>query len=303
MKHAEIRHRLSEYIDGAITPGEKATIEEHLRTCTECSDALRELRKTIEHIHAVGEVESPAWLTQKIMAKVREEQEAKRNLWQRVFAPFLGKFPVQAVAVLFLAVTAFYLYSSINPAQKYTEEPVGMLAKKAAPAVDQMRDEGKAVREAAPEAKQAPRKPGYKSLDMKYAYETPAPPVPQDRQVAPAPPPEKEAERPTAFEEDAATGKRPAAPRTASPSLMMERAAPSAGAVRQTQARREASPEDRKAGKTLAADREADALLDVTEHFVKVDLPGTMKQKGLHATVCTKLVRDATGILDELLKE
>src|SRR5512139_1587367 len=188
MTHNDVRHKLSEYIDGSVTPDEESAIDEHLATCTECSEALRELRKTIETVKQIEEVEAPAWLTSKIMAKVREEQEAKKRFWRRALSFFTMKYPIQALTVLFMAVTAFYIYSSINPAQKYVEEPVGMPAKKEAPAGGAMPEEGKAVREPAPEQKQpTSQKPGYKSLDMKYSYEKPAAPVPQEQQAASAP--------------------------------------------------------------------------------------------------------------------
>ncbi len=50
VKHNDIRHKLSEYIDGSASDTEKAEIEKHVRDCPACSDALRELRKTVEHI-------------------------------------------------------------------------------------------------------------------------------------------------------------------------------------------------------------------------------------------------------------
>ena len=37
MKHEEIRHKLSEYIDGSLPPQDRAAIEEHLMTCSACS--------------------------------------------------------------------------------------------------------------------------------------------------------------------------------------------------------------------------------------------------------------------------
>src|SRR5574341_1754537 len=96
MDHTEIRHKLSEYIDNSVTPEERAAIEQHLGICMECSDALRELQKTVEHIKTIDEVEPPSWMTRKIMAKVRAEAE-KRNLFQRLFYPPAIKLPIQAV--------------------------------------------------------------------------------------------------------------------------------------------------------------------------------------------------------------
>ncbi len=264
MDHNDIRHKLSEFIDGAITPSEKAGIEQHLKTCSECADALAELRKTIEHIHAIEEVESPAWMTQKIMAKVRTEAEEKKGLFHRLFYPLAVKLPIQTVAVLFLAVTAFYIYQGINPTAKYAEAPMERTTKKEARTPYLERNKHAGPDDAKLRANKIPQAPEHKSLDMKYEYEKPAPPIPQDRMVASAPVPAK-------------------------------RAAPSAGAVQHTEDKREAVSEARKTKKTLVADREADVQLDVTEHFVKVDLPEKMKIKGLTYTI-RKVEKDITDL-------
>ncbi len=242
MDHNDIRNKLSEYIDGAVTPGEKATIEQHLKTCSECADALRELRKTIEHIHAVEEVESPAWMTQKIMAKVRTDAEEKKDWLHRLFYPLAVKLPIRTVAVLFLTVTAYYIYSSINPAQKYAEEQDGMLAKKDAPAIGRMKEERKAIRESAPEAKQASRKPGYKSLDMKYSYETPAEPVPLERPAASAPAPAK-GETQMYAQDKSDIEKRSTSPmaETVAPSMMAEQATSASGAANQSEEKKKST--------------------------------------------------------------
>jgi hypothetical protein len=281
MKHEEIRHKLSDYIDESITPEEREAIEEHLKTCFECSDALREIRKTIEHIQEIEEVESPSWMTQKIMAKVREEQEAKRSFWQRVFLPIFMKFPVQAVAVIFLAVTAYYIYHNINPSQKYSEEPVGTIAKKEVPVAGRIQEENKPIREAASGNKQVPQKPGYRSLDMKDEYEKPAPPVPAQGTIASGHPPAK-GEALTSSKDGATEGIHPAAPKAAAPAMMAEQSAPAAGTEQQLHAKSKSVPVERKIKNFVAADRDADIQLDITEHFVKFDLPEKMKKKGLN---------------------
>ncbi len=187
MEHNEIRHRLSEYIDGSLPAGEKAAIEEHLETCTTCSDALRELQKTIEHIETVGEVEPPAWMTQKIMAKVRTAESEQRSFLRKLFFPLSVKIPIQAVAVLFLVVGAFYLYRSIQPSLMPAETPVKEFeAKKEAAPIPAESREKTATEGASPSARRVPQSPGYKALDMKQEYEKPARPVLADK-IAPAP--------------------------------------------------------------------------------------------------------------------
>ncbi len=58
MGHNEIRHRLSEYIDGSATVEEKAEIDAHLQTCSVCNTAFLELQKNIEHIQTIEDMES-----------------------------------------------------------------------------------------------------------------------------------------------------------------------------------------------------------------------------------------------------
>ena len=113
--------KLSEYIDGTVTSRRTPIIEEHLKICEKCSEARRELQKTVEHVHAIEDIEPPAWMTQKIMAKVRAEAEEKKTIFKRLFFPLAAKLPVQAVAVLFLTVTAYYVYQDKSPADRYAE--------------------------------------------------------------------------------------------------------------------------------------------------------------------------------------
>ena len=188
MEHNDIRHRLSEYIDDSVTAEEKAEIEAHLKTCQQCSDALQELRKTIEHIKTVEDIDPPAWMTQKIMATVRAEVGEKKSLFQRLFYPLAVKIPIQAIAVLFLAVTGFYIYQNIQPAERISEAPSQeFAAKKPVPPADTAQDKLAKAERPAPRSKQVPQTPAYKALDMKQEYEKPPQPTLQGQATAPAP--------------------------------------------------------------------------------------------------------------------
>ncbi|MGE5173689.1 MAG: DUF2275 domain-containing protein [Betaproteobacteria bacterium] len=232
MEHNEIRHKLSEYIDGSITVGEITEIEEHLKTCTACRDALRELHKTLEHIKTVEEVDPPAWMTQKIMAKVRGAEAEQKSFLRKLFFPLSVKIPIQAVAVLFLAAGAFYIYRSTQPAYGPSEVPVKEFeAKREAAPVPAESGEKTITKGASQSAKRVPQSPEYKALDMKQEYERPAPPVPMAKLDAHAP--AKPAE-PAKNEKEAVLERR-AAPQAAAPSMMQERAAHSAGAMPQAE--------------------------------------------------------------------
>jgi Putative zinc-finger/Predicted integral membrane protein (DUF2275) len=222
MKHDDIRHKLSDYLDGSISAREKTEIENHLKTCRECSDALQELRKTIEHIKTVDEIDPPAWMTQKIMAAVRAEAEGKESIFRRFFHPLMFKHPIQAIAVLFIAVTGFYIYQAIGPASRPSEAPArGSSARnEASPSVAAQDKTAKAYGPAV-RPRQVPQTPAYKSLDMKLEYEKPSAPVPASRSAEPAPVPGKYAEQPMLAEQEASSGRTEAAPQ-AGPTAMMK---------------------------------------------------------------------------------
>lgn len=258
MKHDDMRHMLSEYMDGAVTLKERTAIERHLKSCAECRNALAELKKTIEHLKKVEEVDSPAWMTQKIMAKVRAEAQQKRSLFQRFFLPLAIKLPIQAVAVLFLAVTAFYIYQNVNPTEKYAEAPAFIEAKKETPAASTSMNEQKMKRDSSLTAKQAPQAPGYKSLDMKYMYEKPSAPPPAERKPSSAAArsaeqPAKEKASANKLEGSAATSRAPAPAeerdlmKNEDFSSQAQKVSPDAGAVAKDEARSEAPPSAAKA--------------------------------------------------------
>jgi hypothetical protein len=123
MEHEEIRARFSEYIDGALSPEEKASIEDHLRSCESCRDDLAELRSAVLEVRKLGEVEPPPWLAQRIMARVREEAQEKQGLFHRLLYPLRVKLPLDALAFVVLAVTGLFIYRAIEPRMK-TPSPV-----------------------------------------------------------------------------------------------------------------------------------------------------------------------------------
>ncbi len=115
MEHTETRRNLSAYLDDAVDPAEKAQIEAHLAQCGNCRQALAELEKTIGHLKGLPEVEPPPWLTVRIMAHVRAEAAPRRSLWRWLFVPFQVKLPLEALALVFICVTGYFLARSNAP--------------------------------------------------------------------------------------------------------------------------------------------------------------------------------------------
>jgi hypothetical protein len=197
MNHNDIRHMLSEYIDGAVLPEDRAAIEEHLKTCEKCAEALKELRQAVAHIKSVEEIDPPAWMTQKIMAKVRVEA-GEKSWFQRFFFPLHIKLPLEAIGVLFIAVTALFIYQNMQPSMKASKPQLQDHAPAKEPPAVIARNEEHRSAEPSLRSKDLPQSPGYKALDMKQEYEKPAQPMLESQAATPAPSPSKPAEQPAA---------------------------------------------------------------------------------------------------------
>lgn len=115
MECDNVQKKFSDYLDGLLSADERKHADEHLKSCPECSHALEELRKTIALMKGLEEVEPPPWLEQKVMAEVREGERRKEGLLQRLLFPVNSRFPIELIATLAIAVTAFFVFQSVEP--------------------------------------------------------------------------------------------------------------------------------------------------------------------------------------------
>src|SRR4030043_1736421 len=123
MDCSDIQEKLSAYIEGVISSEEKALIEEHLKSCRKCGESLADLRKTMEYVKNLEEIEPPEWLTQKVKARGRSEVKPKKGILQKLFYPLYIKIPLEAAAALLIAVTAIYIFKTIQPEVKLAKIP------------------------------------------------------------------------------------------------------------------------------------------------------------------------------------
>jgi len=124
MECSEVQKRLSAYIEKVLSPKQKALLDAHLKGCKQCKRALVDLKKTIAYVQNLEEVEPPAWLTQKVMARVRSEAEVKRGIVQKIFYPFHIKLPLEAVALILVAVGAIYVFKCMQPQMQLAQAPM-----------------------------------------------------------------------------------------------------------------------------------------------------------------------------------
>lgn len=184
MEHTEVRRNLSAYIDGAVDSATREAINRHLAGCTNCRRALHELELTLAHLKKLPEVEPPPWMTTRIMATVQEEAGQKRSFWQKLLLPLHIKLPLEALALLCICVTGFYLTrmneSRIAPTETPLQSPQALPEQKQQPAATIMQTP------AEPQAAKKIVPP--KRADKKSEY---APPPPRSTSAPnPAPPAE-----------------------------------------------------------------------------------------------------------------
>jgi hypothetical protein len=123
MECSEVRKKLAAYIEKAVSPKQKALIAAHLKGCKRCKGALVDLKKAVEYVQKLEEVEPPAWVAQKVMTQVRSEAEAKGGIWQWLFSPFYIKIPLEALALVLVVVGTIYIFKAMQPEMQLAQAP------------------------------------------------------------------------------------------------------------------------------------------------------------------------------------
>jgi len=112
--HADMQRRLAAYCGGDLEPAERQLVEQHLAACPACRAELVDLQTALRLIRSTPEVDPPPWLTVRVMARIREQQAGKRSWLQRMFFPLHIKLPLEAIALLMVCVSGYYLSRSVE---------------------------------------------------------------------------------------------------------------------------------------------------------------------------------------------
>lgn len=151
MNCQEVQLQLSGYLERSLDAIRMKGIETHLASCPFCRVEARALADCIAMVSALPPVEPPPGLAQRIMAHAREI-ELELPVWQRWLGVLRTNMPMQASAVLMIAVFAVAVYhrepglrggritqSSPPPAELQTVQAPDAVA---APAASSARDSG-----------------------------------------------------------------------------------------------------------------------------------------------------------------
>ncbi len=122
MQCDEAQELISEYIDARLDDRLRTIFEAHLAACATCRDKTDLLNRTNRLFVSLPQVEPPVGFTTRLRAHVQEEA-TRPNLWKRLSLPFQIGVPMQATAVVLVAVLAVFLYQKERPLERST--PVG----------------------------------------------------------------------------------------------------------------------------------------------------------------------------------
>ncbi|HAV43193.1 TPA: hypothetical protein DCX15_04185 [bacterium] len=124
MECKEIRELLSPYLDGILEWQEREKIEDHLKLCPKCQEELNALKKTVDLLSSLEEVEPPPHLLERVKEKIQTESPLKRFL--EVLTIPRWKIPVEAMglAAVFLLIIIIgpkVYFKSIRPSETVFE--------------------------------------------------------------------------------------------------------------------------------------------------------------------------------------
>jgi hypothetical protein len=109
MTCAEVQLLLSEYIEKSLDTIRLKAVESHLLACPGCRAETEGLMDCIRQISDLPLLDPPIGFTQRVMAHVREI-ETRPSWWRRILAPVRVSVPIQATALVLVAVLAVFLY-------------------------------------------------------------------------------------------------------------------------------------------------------------------------------------------------
>lgn len=113
MKCDDVKLLLDEYLEGSLPAGDAAQVKEHLGKCADCRGELQFLRKYLKKMEKFPALKAPDDLLENIRRKI--DAPARGALVSRLFFPLKIKVPLEAAALLALAVTGLLIFKPFGP--------------------------------------------------------------------------------------------------------------------------------------------------------------------------------------------
>jgi Predicted integral membrane protein (DUF2275) len=119
MNCEEVQKYLADFLDENLDVARFQKVSDHLAGCLLCSEEIASLAECQRLVSGLPIVEPPGGFTTRVMAHVRKAAH-KPSLWEQLFSPLHIKIPLQATAVVLIAVLAAYIYQK-EPLKRQSE--------------------------------------------------------------------------------------------------------------------------------------------------------------------------------------
>jgi anti-sigma factor RsiW len=126
-----IEARLSDYLDGLLSPAERREFETHANSCENCAQMVASLSHMLSGLHSIEQIETPPQLVYSILNATLGPREAKKG-WRGAFGWLTGlaspRFAYSAISVaatlmILLAASGFSFrkpkLADLSPATVY----------------------------------------------------------------------------------------------------------------------------------------------------------------------------------------
>jgi anti-sigma factor RsiW len=109
--HEQIEERLSDYLDGLLTPEERHEFDMHANSCESCSQMVASISQLVGGMHSMEQIETPPRLVYSILNQTLGPREAKKGWksfgWLSSFAsPRFAYSAISVAATLLILLTA-----------------------------------------------------------------------------------------------------------------------------------------------------------------------------------------------------
>jgi hypothetical protein len=105
----QIENELSAFVDGELTDAVRAEVQAHLAGCERCRRRLAELERLSDGVARLPRLEATPRFVLVLFRRLRAGEEPRRSWADFVFRPLWLKLPVEAIAVLAVAVGVMFL--------------------------------------------------------------------------------------------------------------------------------------------------------------------------------------------------
>lgn len=104
----QVEERLSDYLENALTQGERIEFRAHIDSCSRCAPLVAQVSHVTESLHALEPEPVPAALLSKILDQTLGPRKAKREWFSWISVLWQPRFATGAVTVLATLLIVFH---------------------------------------------------------------------------------------------------------------------------------------------------------------------------------------------------